>query len=140
MTRPDQANIKFGCRICNRYFSKEADQLNHFKEHEKLIEGGKQEASGKQKPSNSKLKPSDPGKDTQSAMQCCQGDWGHAGFIFGRFFSGFWDSAPHLDHLDNVTDDPGYSRLLADFSSVGGNVILTVRFLEQKGFLGFLRG
>ena len=39
-----------------------------------------------------------------------------AGFIFGHFFGGFWGFAPHLD---NVTDDPGYSRLLADFSSVG---------------------
>jgi len=39
-----------------------------------------------------------------------------------------------LLHADNVTDDPRYSRLLADFSSVGGNVILTVRFLEKYLF------
>ena len=29
--------------------------------------------------------------------------------------------------LNNVTEDPRYSRLLADFSSVGGNVILTIK-------------
>ena len=54
-----------------------------------------------------------------------------AGFIFGRIFGGFWGFAPHLD---NVTDDPRYSRLLPDFSSVVGNVILTVCFLEKRSF------
>ena len=39
-------------------------------------------------------------------------------------------------------DDPRYSPLLADFSSVGGDVILTVCFLEKRVLLtmGFLRG
>ena len=59
-----------------------------------------------------------------------------AGFIFGHFFGGSQDFAPRLD---NVTDDPRYSRLLADFSSVGGNVILTVRFLEKRDFWLFGR-
>ena len=61
------------------------------------------------------------------------------GFIFGHFFGGFEYFAPHLD---NVTDDPGYSRLLADFSSVGGNVNLTVCFLEKRSFslLGVFEG
>ena len=57
------------------------------------------------------------------------------GFIFGRFFGGLKDFVPRLD---NVTDDPRYSRLLTDFSSVGRNVIFTVRFLEKKGLLTFL--
>ena len=45
---------------------------------------------------------------------------GWSGFVFGHFLGGFEDPVPRLD---NVTDDPRYSRLLADFSSVGGNVI-----------------
>ena len=55
-----------------------------------------------------------------------------AGFLFVHFLRGcIQTSAPHND---NVTDDHGYSRLLADFPSVGGGIILTVRFLEKGPF------
>ena len=51
------------------------------------------------------------------------------------FFGGFLFTSPRLD---NVTDDHGYSRLLADFPSVGvGIILLTVRFLAKRE--GFLR-
>ena len=53
------------------------------------------------------------------------------GFIFGHFSGGFLATTPHLD---NVTDDHRYSRLLADFPSVGVGIILTVRFLEKRSF------
>lgn len=52
-----------------------------------------------------------------------------AGFIFGHFYGAFLVTTPHLDI---VTDDHRYSRLLADFPSVGVGIILTVRFLEKK--------
>ena len=55
----------------------------------------------------------------------------YAGFIFVHFFGGFLATTPHLD---NVTDDRRYSRLLADFPSVGVGIILTVRFLEKRSF------
>ena len=58
------------------------------------------------------------------------------GFIFGHFFGVFLATTPHFD---NVTDDHRYSRLLADFPSVGVGVILTVRFLK-KGPFDFLGG
>ena len=54
-----------------------------------------------------------------------------AGFSFGRFFGGFWT----LLHASTMSqDDPRYSRLLADFSSVGAKLIFTytVRFLEKR--------
>ena len=56
------------------------------------------------------------------------------GFIFWHFFGGSFDFA---SCHNNVTDETRYSRLLADFSSVGGNVILTVCFLEKYLFLTF---
>ena len=50
---------------------------------------------------------------------------------FWALFGGFLATTPHLD---NVTDDHRYSRLLADFPSVGVGIILTVLFLEKRSF------
>ena len=49
-----------------------------------------------------------------------------AAWMFVHFLGSFLATNPHID---NVTDDHRYSRLLADFPSVGVGIILTVRFL-----------
>ena len=61
--------------------------------------------------------------------------------LFLDTFSVVFSTLLHA-RLNNVTDDPRYSRLLTDFSSVGGNVILMVRLLEKRslGLFGLLRG
>ena len=43
-------------------------------------------------------------------------------------------------HLNNVTDDHRYSRLLADFPSFEVGIILTVHFTEKRVFLTFWEG
>ena len=60
----------------------------------------------------------------------------YSGFNFGHFFGDFLFTTPHIN---NVTDNHRYSRLLADFPSVGAGIILTVRFLEKSAFWLFGR-
>lgn len=42
--------------------------------------------------------------------------------------------------MDNVTDNYRYSRFLADFPSVGVDIILIVRFLEEKNHFDVFGG
>ena len=62
----------------------------------------------------------------------------------GFFLCTFWEEFRQLLHATTMSQTIRYSRLLADFPSVGGSIILTVRFLEKgplRAFLeGFMRG
>ena len=76
-------------------------------------------------------------KQSKKSAQKMAEEIAQAGFIFGRFFGGFFGhcSTPRQCHRRFQI----YSRLLADFLSVGVGIILMVRFIEKKGPLTGLR-
>ena len=57
MTRPDESYIKFCCRLCNKSFTNQTDQLNHFKDHRRVIEEGSRHKASSANPGMEMLLP-----------------------------------------------------------------------------------